>query len=101
MTGLQRAMLRVGSQAMLLAIAAWTIALCGALAGAWRVRGVWAFYFIATVIGVALTTQWTSAVRQRFIREAPLPRFLQRKLRETYPHLSPRDRKSTRLNSSH
>ena len=91
MTGLQRAMLRVGSRAMLLAIGAWALAIAGALAGAWRIRGVWAFYFVATVIGVALTVQWTSAVRQRFIREAPLPRFLQRKLRETYPHLSPRD----------
>ena len=35
--------------------------------------------------------QRINAARERYIREAPLPRFLQRKLREAYPQLSAKD----------
>ena len=91
MTRFDNALLWCGSKVMLVAIAIWVAAIAGVFAGAWRMRGVWAFYFVATVAVTALVIQWTQSVRQRIIREAPLPRFLQRKLRETYPHLTTRD----------
>lgn len=34
---------------------------------------------------------WAAWQRERVIRESPLPQFLKRKLRETYPHLSGKD----------
>lgn len=87
----EQVMLRLGDQVMLLGIAGWMVAIGGIFAGAWRLKGVWVLYAVATVIIAALVRQWVTSVRQRTIREAPLPRFLQRKLRETYPHLSTRD----------
>lgn len=42
------------------------------------------------VLGAAATV-WSHFERQRLVREAPLPQFLKRKLRETYPHLSSKD----------
>ena len=84
-------LLRLGDKVMPLAMATWVMAFVGIFAGFWRPRGVWAFYLFATVVLIALVRQWTRAVRQRTIREAPLPHFLQRKLREAYPHLSARD----------
>ncbi|MBU0830446.1 MAG: hypothetical protein KKB08_13800 [Gammaproteobacteria bacterium] len=84
-------LLRLGDKVMLLAIGVWVLAFAGIFAGAWRLRGVWIFYVFVTLVLVALVKHWTQSVRRRHIRETPLPRFLQRKLRETYPHLSPRD----------
>ncbi|MBY0408772.1 MAG: hypothetical protein K2Q97_01260, partial [Burkholderiaceae bacterium] len=73
------------------AVGIWLLGFLGVFAGAWRLRGVWIFYFFVTIVLLVLVAQWTQSVRRRTIREAPLPRFLQRKLRETYPHLSTRD----------
>jgi hypothetical protein len=42
------------------------------------------------VLGVAAAV-WAHFERQRLVRESPLPQFLKRKLRETYPHLSGKD----------
>ena len=84
-------LLRWGDKVTLLAILVWVLAFAGLFAGVWRLRGVWMFYVFVTVVIVALVKHWTQSVRQNYIREAPLPRFLQRKLRETYPHLSARD----------
>lgn len=91
MTRIEKALLRCADKALLLAIGLWTVAVTGLLAGVWRMRWYWVLYFLATVVVTALAIQWTNAVRQRAIREAPLPRFLQRKLRDAYPHLSTRD----------
>ena len=84
-------LLRLGDKVTLLAIAIWVLAFAGIFAGAWRLRGVWIFYVFVTVVLIALVRHWAQSVRQNHIREAPQPHFLQRKLRETYPHLSPRD----------
>lgn len=43
------------------------------------------------MLGVALLSLWVRWQREKFIREAVLPQFLKRKLRETYPHLSGKD----------
>ena len=84
-------LLRWGSSAALLATGIWVLVLIGLFAGLWRMRWPWALYLIATVAAVAVIIQWTNAVRERFVREAALPQFLKRKLRQTYPHLSPKD----------
>ena len=73
------------------AVAAWALVLAGAWLGLWRL-GVWVVPMIAlTVVTVAAAKAWAGWRRERFIREAPLPAFLPRKLREHYPHLTLRD----------
>lgn len=91
MNKMETALVHWGSKVPPAAAAIWAVALGGAVAGAWRVRWTWAAYAVVTLIVTALVAQWTRGVRERYIREAPLPRFLQRKLRETYPQLSTRD----------
>ena len=91
MNKVETALVHWGSKVTPAAVAVWAVALAGALAGAWRPRWTWAAYAVVTLIITALVAQWTRGVRERYIREAPLPRFLQRKLRETYPQLSTRD----------
>lgn len=52
-------------------------------------HGAWAVALpVATLIVLAIWCRWQ---RERLLRESPLPKFLQRKLRETYPHLSTKD----------
>ena len=46
--------------------------------------------FMLLVISFAAAL-WARFERQRLVRESPLPQFLKRKLRETYPHLSGKD----------
>ena len=47
----------------------------------------------AAAAGVALLLlkTWCRWQRERQLRELPVPQFLKRKLRETYPHLSGKD----------
>lgn len=59
--------------------------------GAWPPRAPWFGLFGVMLAGVLVTTIWTNWQRDRAIREAPLPQFLKRKLRETYPQLSGKD----------
>lgn len=91
MARIDHLLLRWGHRSLLLATGLWVLVFIGMLAGLWRVRWQWGVYVLATVVLAAIVIQWTNAVRERFVREAALPRFLQRKLRETYPHLSPKD----------
>ena len=46
---------------------------------------------VALAISVVALTGWLRWRRERFIREAPFPQFLKRKLRESYPHLAQKD----------
>lgn len=91
MTRFEHLLMRVGDNIRLIAVGAWALAFFGIFAGVWRFRGIWLFYLFCTVVFSVLVLQWAQSMHRRHIREAPLPRFLQRKLRETYPHLSPRD----------
>lgn len=91
MTKTEIALLRWGQLPMFAAIVGWILGFVGVAAGLWRPHWYWVFYFIATVAMTALCIQQTNAARERYIREAPLPRFLQRKLREAYPQLSAKD----------
>ena len=91
MTKTEIALLRWGQLPMLAAIMGWILGFVGVAAGLWRPQWYWVLYFIATVAMTALCIQQTNAARERYIREAPLPRFLQRKLRKAYPQLSAKD----------
>lgn len=91
MQRVEHALVRWGHKVVQAAIILWVLAFVGVFAGVWKLRWGWLLYVFATVLITVILIRWTTAVRERTIREAPLPRFLQRKLRETYPHLSPRD----------
>jgi hypothetical protein len=65
--------------------------LAAIMVAGWRpasgvMTGVFALFALMSVAGI-----WAARERDRLVREAPLPMFLLRKLRDTYPHLSQRD----------
>lgn len=91
MTSTQRLLLRCSGHTGAVAAAVWALVFIGVFADLWHVRGVWLFYAFCTVVCIVAVAGWARSVRERLIREAPLPRFLQRKLRETYPHFTPKD----------
>jgi hypothetical protein len=47
--------------------------------------------FIALITLCISLTVWAQRMREQHIREAPFPRFLKKKLLETYPHFSAKD----------
>lgn len=84
-------LLRHAGWADSIALAFVVAALGGALAGWWRVHFNAIGWVLFPVGGVWLFNSWASWQREQLIREGPLPQFLKRKLRETYPHLSGKD----------
>lgn len=65
--------------------------LLGALFAGWRPPG-WLMTGIVVLFAFMLAAGiWAARERSRLVREAPLPRFLRRKLMDRYPHLSLRD----------
>lgn len=91
MTWLEKLLIRFSRRLVQGIIALWLLALLGALAGWWPVRWQWGVYVAFTLLATVSMVRWTRVVRERFVREAALPQFLQRKLRETYPALSAKD----------
>lgn len=91
MTWLEKLLIRFSRRLVQGIIALWLLALLGALAGWWPVRWQWGVYVAFTLLATVSMVRWTRVVRERFVREATLPQFLQRKLRETYPALSAKD----------
>lgn len=91
MQRVEHALVRWGNKVVQAAIILWVLAFIGVFAGVWKLRWGWLLYVFATVLVTVILIRWTTAVRERYIREAPLPRFLQRKLREAYPQLSAKD----------
>ena len=71
--------------------ALWMVLVAGAAVGWWRARADWAFPAFVSAVAFMLATAWLRWRRERLIREGPLPQFLKRKLRETYPHLTQKD----------
>jgi hypothetical protein len=69
----------------------WMVVAVGAFAGWWRLRLNLPGLVLVPVVLYVAWRAWASWQRERVIREAPLPQFLKRKLRETYPHLSGKD----------
>ncbi|WP_342618425.1 hypothetical protein [Rhodoferax sp. GW822-FHT02A01] len=71
--------------------ALWLLAFLGIRLGWWRVgSSMVPLVMLTCAIGLAVPV-WATWQRERWIREAPLPQFLKRKLRQTYPHLSGKD----------
>ena len=61
------------------------------VSGLWVPRLVGLLIFAAMAVGVVAASMWVNWQSDRAIREAPLPQFLKRKLRETHPQLSGKD----------
>jgi hypothetical protein len=87
----QRLALRHASKVVFLLGLFWVVAALFGVVGWWRPRVGWVAWGVASVLVIAVLAIWVRWQRERFIREAPLPQFLKRKLREIYPHLSGRD----------
>lgn len=73
------------------AVVAWAVAFAGVWMGWWQVQAHWGVYFLCTILAGMLAMAWMRSVRERFIREAALPQFLKRKLRDAYPHLNQKE----------
>ena len=88
MTTFNQWLLRWLNRASLLIVGLAMVVVGGGFAGWWP----WPRHGL--VVGVAgfmlwmLALLWVRWLRERQVREAPLPQFLKRKLREIYPHLS-------------
>ena len=72
-------------------LAGWGLVFLGAIVGWWRVHSTWAALLALNAVAYVALLVWAGWRRERLIREAPLPQFLKRKLRETYPQLSGKD----------
>lgn len=83
--------LRYARHSKWLLLALWLLVIVGARGGWWRLGAMVGPLVVLTLaIGVAVPA-WATWQRERWIREAPLPQFLKRKLRQSYPHLSGKD----------
>jgi len=93
MTGFEYLLLKLSARISLtaIALALWGLALLGALAGWWDAQWRWIVYLIFTLLALWALKRWTHAVRERFVRESAFPQILKRRLRDTYPNLSPKD----------
>ncbi len=76
MQRVEHALVRWGNKVVQAAIILWVLAFIGVFAGVWKLRWGWLLYVFATVLVTVILIRWTTAVRERYIREAPLPRFL-------------------------
>jgi hypothetical protein len=74
----------------LVVVLAWATAIAGDFLHWWRFRFA-PSAFVASLLMLALVALWANWQRERVVREAPIPQFLQRKLREAYPHLTAKD----------
>lgn len=68
----------------------WAALAMGVWWGVWPLRGHGSALVVSLVACVLLSV-WVRWQREQVVREAPLPQFLKRKLRDTYPHLSTKD----------
>lgn len=90
MTRWQHTLLRHQRTALGCFAVAWAALALGVWWGVWPLRGH-GLALVVSLVGVALMGVWVRWQREQVVREAPLPQFLKRKLRDTYPHLSAKD----------
>jgi hypothetical protein len=57
----------------------------------WSGARHWSLLTVFLSMLFAIVYTWASNRRERWVREAPLPQFLKRKVRQAYPHLSGKD----------
>ena len=74
-----------------LVLALWLLVFAGVVFGWWRASTRFVPPLVLTLVVLLAAQGWAAWQRERHIREAPLPQFLKRKLRQTYPHLSSKD----------
>lgn len=70
---------------------AWLVGVWGSRKGGWPLAPVWGALGVASVLALVLVHVWGRWQHEKAVREAALPQFLKRKLREIYPHLSGKD----------
>lgn len=73
------------------ALAAWLAAAAGASAAGWTLSSGWIVPLAGSLVLAGAVQAWARWQRERWIREAPLPQFLKRKLRQAYPQLQQKD----------
>jgi hypothetical protein len=88
---LRRWALRHAGQAPWLLVAVWVAAALVGATGGGRLRGFGVLVTVTLSFLAVVWMLWARWQRDRAVREAPLPQFLKRKLRETYPQLSGKD----------
>lgn len=89
-TSWQYRVLRYANHTSWLLTGLWLVLGGVAVAYPWRWAAVVPMLLAGTSALVTVRV-WARWRRQAFVREAPLPQFLKRKLRETYPHLNGKD----------
>ena len=87
----QRWLLRRATPAVWAFVILWIVAIGGGLGGWWRPRGSLFAFLFASICAAVIVALWARWQRERAVREAALPQFLKRKLRETYPQMSGKD----------
>lgn len=75
MQRVEHALVRWGNKVVQAAIILWVLAFIGVFAGVWKLQWIWLLYVFATVLVTVILIRWTTAVRERYIREAPCPAF--------------------------
>ncbi|MBA2674856.1 hypothetical protein [Ramlibacter sp.] len=86
-----RGALRHVGQLKWVVLAFWLAVFAGKAAGWWRLPGGWFGALVACFVFATGASAWARWQRDRWIREAPLPQFLKRKLRQAYPQLEQKD----------
>lgn len=86
----RRLVLRHARQLAVVLIVLWVVLMMAGEAG-WRKPTGLATGIFGLVAAMVVLAVWATRERERLVREAPLPQFLKRKLRDTYPHLSAKD----------
>ena len=72
-------------------VGVWLLALMGLWFGWWHLGSFWFALGLMSVLALGLGSVWSRWQHEKAVREAALPQFLKRKLREAYPHLSGKD----------
>lgn len=72
-------------------VLAWLLAIGGVFLGWWPAQPRGLLYLFVTLALWALLAYAVRVARVRFVREAALPQFLKRKLRDAYPQLAHKD----------
>ncbi len=89
MTAFQRFLVRFSTWGFGALLIGWMVV--GSLISSARPKVSWIPLFVLVVLVSVLVMAWGKWMRERFVREGPLPQFLKRKLREAYPDLSGKD----------
>ena len=87
----RRWLLRRAGHALLPLALVWLVGIAGAIGGWWRPQPVLVALAIATFCGIAILAIWARWQHEVAVREAAIPQFLKRKLREAHPHLTGKD----------